>query len=75
MSNLPPNTFDLTIRVTVTLPPGEDPETQDVPMLITGGDFNPWPGVQIHDAEILAYRPREASADIQERTLETQSPS
>lgn len=55
ITGLPLNTYDLTVKVRITLPKGERPETQDAALLLTGEDFDPWPGVQIHDAEILNY--------------------
>ena len=55
--HLPPNTFDLDVRVRVTLPPGETVEQQDINLLITGEDYDPWPGVEIHGLELLAHRP------------------
>ncbi len=62
---LPPNTHDLDVRVRVTLPTGETVEQQDVALLLTGEDFDPWPGVQIHDVELLAHQPADAEgADL-----------
>ena len=51
---LPPNTYDMTVKVRITLPAGETPEQQDVALCLTGENFDPWPGVQIHDAELIA---------------------
>ena len=54
MPDLPENTYDLTCRVRVTLPKGETPEEQDMSLMLTGGEFDPWPGVEIHDVTLLA---------------------
>lgn len=54
---LPPNTYDLDVRVRVTLPDGETSEQQDITLLLTGEDWDPWPGVKIHDMDLLAHRP------------------
>lgn len=53
---LPPNTFDLDVRVRVTLPPGETVEQQD-PFLLLVQDVRPFEAVQIHDVVLLAHRP------------------
>ena len=50
---LPDNTYDLTVKVRVTLPKGETPDQQDITLLLTGEEWDPWPGVQIHDMELL----------------------
>lgn len=57
---LPPNTHDLDVRVRVTLPAGETVEKQDITLLLTGEGWDPWPGVQIHDMELLGHRTAEA---------------
>lgn len=57
---LPPNTHDLDVRVRVTLPPGETVEQQDVGLLLTGEDFDPWPDVQIHEVDLLAHMPADS---------------
>lgn len=62
MTALSPNTHRLWLMATVTLPNGETPDTQDASLLMTGGDFDPWPGVQIHDVLILCHRPMDAEA-------------
>jgi hypothetical protein len=58
----PPNTHDLDVRVRVTLPAGETVAEQDVALLLTGDDFDPWPGVEIHEVDLLAHRPAEVVA-------------
>ena len=55
--SLPPNTYDLTMRFRVTLPEGETPSQQDPTLLITGENYTPWPGVQIHDADLISSCP------------------
>jgi hypothetical protein len=59
---LPPNTYDMTVMVRVTLPPGQTPEVQDMALCLTGEDFEPWPGVMIHDAELISSTPITARA-------------
>ena len=60
MSSFPPNTHKIWCLVTVTLPEGETPDQQDPSMVFTGGDFDPWPGVQIHDVVFLCHKPVES---------------
>lgn len=55
---LPPNTFDLDVRVRVTLPPGETVEQQD-PFNLLIQDVRPFEAVVIHDVELLGHRPAE----------------
>ena len=57
MSKLPTNTYEITMTFTVTLPDGETPDMQDPGLLITGENYDPHPGVKIHDANILRSRP------------------
>lgn len=59
---LPPNTHDLWILARVTLPEGETPDQQDITLLLTGEDWDPWPGVQIHDMTLLTHKPAQAKA-------------
>jgi len=61
MSQLPPNTYVMTLAVTLTLPAGETPEDQDPGLVVTGWDFDPWPGVQIHDVEMVSHRAADAT--------------
>lgn len=63
MSQLPPNTYVMTLAVTITLPAGETPEDQDPGLMVTGGDFDPWPGVQIHDVELVKFESVPPSID------------
>ena len=56
-SKFPPNTYDLTVKVRVTLPTGETPADQDIAMCLTGDDYDPWPGVQIHDMTLMGSEP------------------
>lgn len=61
--NLPPNTYAIDMRFIVTLPDGETPDKQDPTLVITGEEWNPWPGVEIHDAELLRYETVPPSID------------
>lgn len=53
----PANTYDMTLKFRITLPPGETPEQQDHALLVTGEDFEPWPGVLIHDVDFVSAEP------------------
>lgn len=57
--SLPPNTYVLNLRALVTLPDGETPEVQDPALLLTGENFEPWPGVTIHDIDLVSHAPAE----------------
>ena len=58
--DLPPNTYDRIMRFRVTLPGNDTPEEQDPSLVITGEETEPWPGVLIHDAELLSSSKVEA---------------
>jgi hypothetical protein len=56
-SEIPENTYDITVKVRITLPKNETPGEQDITLLLTGEDWDPWPGVQIHGMELLTSEP------------------
>lgn len=59
---LPPNTYDMLLNARITIPEGQTPEDQDHAMLITGENFEPWPGVLIHDVHFVSAEPARADA-------------
>jgi hypothetical protein len=51
--------YRLIVEVEVSLPDEEKMEEQDITLLLTGDNWNPWPGVEIVDMKLRSWWPGE----------------
>ena len=47
--------FLMTVKVKIDLPEGETPAEQDPSLVLTGENWDPWPGVHIHDVDLVNW--------------------